>query len=87
MKDGGGSAFPSHEIEMRWSDNAAAEVPRIYTDGGMSMRDYFAAAAMQGMLARNNLQYLPENEHIPQEDAIAETAYNVADAMLKERAK
>lgn len=53
-------AFPSHFA------------PAI---GGMSLRDYFAAAAMQGMLANKNRSFS------------AETCYTYADAMLKERAK
>jgi len=44
---------------------------------GMSMRDYFAAKAMQGMCARVNWDA----------KATAETAYAIADAMLIIRAE
>ena len=47
---------------------------------GMSLRDYFAAKAMQGILTAT----LTPNTVWSQDDA-AETAYNVADAMMKER--
>lgn len=46
---------------------------------GMSLRDYFAAAALQGMLSDpNNCTALQEN---------AMYAYRFADAMLAEREK
>jgi hypothetical protein len=45
---------------------------------GMTMRDYFAAAALQGMMA----QFDPENEL---EHHIAKWSYKAADAMLKAR--
>jgi len=43
---------------------------------GMTLRDYFAAQAMQGLIV-DVVQ--------PQYDYIAETAYSMADAMMKER--
>ena len=45
---------------------------------GMSLRDYFAAAALQGMMA----EYDPEDEL---EHHIAKWSYKAADAMLKAR--
>jgi hypothetical protein len=44
--------------------------------GGMSLRDYFAAKAMQGMM---------HDVSQPVGEVIAEWAYQVADAMLKAR--
>ena len=46
---------------------------------GMALRDYFAARALQGMLASGNLP-----KTMPDAD-IAECSYNLADAMLKAR--
>jgi len=43
---------------------------------GMTLRDYFAAKAMQGMMAE---------VHDPNCEYIAETAYKMADAMMKAR--
>jgi hypothetical protein len=48
---------------------------------GMTLRDYFAAKAMQGMLA-NDIDCGPEQVPI-----IVTSAYVLADAMLKERLK
>ena len=49
---------------------------------GMSLRDYFAAKAMQGIYA-SNTEHDHEDEHVF--DAVAEAAYLQADAMLKAR--
>lgn len=50
-------------------------------DPGMTLRDYFAAKAMQGMLA-SDIQCGPEQVPI-----IVASAYMMTDAMLKERSK
>ena len=47
---------------------------------GVGLRDYFAAAALQGMLAAT-----PEIADYPSRHAISELAYMFTDAMLKER--
>ena len=46
---------------------------------GMSLRDYFAAKAMQGFMANkaNPMHFQPEDD--------ASWAYSIADAMLKAR--
>jgi len=67
----GGEAFPSHP---------EAGVQRHFIARGMSLRDYFAAKAMQGFVVDLNCG----PEHIPN---IAVSAYMMADAMLKERNK
>ena len=64
-KDNGGPAFPC-ELSTRFQ--------------GMTLRDYFAAKAMQGMIAAVGY-------HRGEVDFMAESAYDCADAMLKERAK
>jgi|GWRWMinimDraft_5_1066013.scaffolds.fasta_scaffold45217_2 hypothetical protein len=53
--------------------------PALHLDGhrGMSLRDYFAAKAMEGHLSN------PYTYNDP--DIVAESAYEVADAMLKRR--
>lgn len=70
MKDTGGPAFPCHP---------GIENP-IYD--GMTLRDYAAIKAMQGILA-SNTEHEHEDAHIF--DAIAEASYKQADAMLKAR--
>ncbi len=48
---------------------------------GMSLRDYFAAKALQGILAQPAARYSPTYE------TASEFAYQHADAMLKQRSK
>jgi hypothetical protein len=70
FEEGGGTAFPlvyDDEIKL---------TKEIHS--GMTMRDWFAGKAMQGMLAA------AENYQTIQ---LADYAYSVADAMLKERSK
>lgn len=44
---------------------------------GMDLRDYFAAKALTGLLTEASVDY--------KDDAIAELAYSLADAMMKAR--
>ena len=62
---GGNMAFPIH--------NTGHGAP---FDEGMTLRDYFAAKAMQGMMV---------DVYDPACDYIAKHAYAMADAMLKAR--
>ena len=48
---------------------------------GMDLRDYFAAKAMQGILASS------VGENLPNEDIAAGAAYEYADAMIEARKK
>ena len=74
MTDTGGPAFPTK--------NYAAIQPLAegYSEG-MTLRDWFAGMAMQGMVARDTE---PSPERVP---IIVKSAYIMADAMLKERNK
>jgi hypothetical protein len=59
----GGPAFPTATLAQK-------------TEGGMTLRDYFAAAALQGLLASCPWE---------QVDEVPQKAYDIADAMLKAR--
>jgi hypothetical protein len=52
---------------------------------GMTLRDYFAAKALQGCLANPGCDYTPMTASA-QAQAVAD-AYGLADAMLKKRDK
>ena len=57
---------------------------------GLSMRDYFAAAAMQAIYAGEALTKIDSaarNHNIEPGAAVAQIAYLAADAMLAERVK
>jgi hypothetical protein len=49
---------------------------------GMTLRDYFAAKAMQGMVTEDHDSYKDSTI-----ETLAKGAYRIADAMLKERSK
>jgi hypothetical protein len=53
--------------------------PHLRDDSGMTLRDYFAAKAMQGLLARIG------NDKLNVHDVLAQRTYQIADEMLKAR--
>ena len=73
--DNGGSAFP--EVQTRYEGSSGEYTQYICSAGGMTLRDYFAAKAMQGMLA---LGHYHRSE-------VSRLSYEMADNMLAERAK
>jgi len=73
-KDNGGPAFP---IAEDYSESQGRYVQ--YASDGMSLRDYFAAKAMQASRSRQS-QYTSWND-------LAKDAYEISDAMLLERDK
>lgn len=76
MRDDGGQAFP-----MPVGSNGAKSIEDLLTNEaqlGMTLRDYFAAKALQGLVAAAGIkEYRVET--------MAEAAYEQADAMLKAR--
>ena len=78
--DHGGPAFPC----MPPQDTAAGvAVGYPYPDSGMTLRDYFAAKAMHGLVARTHTK---DESGRPFVEWVAELSYELADAMLKARA-
>jgi hypothetical protein len=69
----GGPAFPVEYYD--------AQLDKRRVMQGMTLRDYFAAKAMQGFMANksNPMHYQPEED--------GQWAYMIADAMLKAREK
>ena len=80
-QDNGGPAFP--EIRIRSGDNYNPPMKLYY--GGMTLRDYFAAKALQGFAAHLSGATKRGNETGP--EANARLAYEYADAMLEARKK
>ena len=61
-------------------------------DAGMTLRDYFAAKAMQGYIAYmgcgpDKVDPIGKDESEPNKTVIARCAYKFADAMIAEREK
>lgn len=82
FKETGGPAFPSeHEL----SDGVTLKA------SSLSIRDYFAAKAMQGMFSNDALLARYHNDGlvnmISPEVLAVTAAYSMADAMLAEREK
>ena len=68
--------------------DAAYIQARAEAVGGMSLRDYFAAKAMHGLMTMDGVKVGEEGMQIPKHaDIVAEIAYQMAGAMLKARAK
>jgi hypothetical protein len=67
-------AFP-HTVEYKGSDCGG-----IVPHGGMTLRDYFAAKAMQEMMT-----YKDRPIYLRPVDEVAIDAYEMADAMLEAR--
>lgn len=74
MKNNGGPAFPvnSYRYDFRDLENHPCK--------GMSLRDYFAAKAMQGVLANSTFNLLDDDLK-----TMSSKFYKLADAMLKAR--
>ena len=72
-KDNGGPAFP-----VQYSNEA--DGPTVMPSDGMSLRDYFAAKAMQGICC--NRSHVELKGHA---NASAKVAYLIADALLEAR--
>lgn len=75
-KDTGGTAFPLHS-EVR---------PALDTEWcGMTLRDYFAAKAMQGLMTRKEQGGFDFAVYEKDAMRVALWAYDLADEMLKAR--
>lgn len=64
--------------------------PALHLDAhqGMTLRDYFAAKAMQGLyssVGEITKSWSAMARDIPLKDYLSEYAYEIADAMLKQR--
>jgi hypothetical protein len=84
----GGPVFPARFVS--WTDregNTKTEVD-LEDNGGLSLRDYFAAHALQmaGAMAIS-LQISGEILAKNRESFVAQNAYRIADEMLKARQK
>jgi hypothetical protein len=69
-------AFPTPTFSI----NDEARVTTVGGEGGMDLRDYFAAMALQGLLAQQSEDYGYDNDI-----AIVRNAYNLADHMMEAR--
>ena len=76
----GGQAFP--HLSTRFNDVTHDYEIDAHVEG-MSLRDYFAAKAMQAAITTSAAPFMFRDKAI--EPRICEMAYGIADAMLKAR--
>jgi hypothetical protein len=88
-KDDGGPAFPQNNDYIDHPTHG--RIHRVHAGDdvqpGMSLRDWFAGQALSGMLAHSTRYKPREGAPANWHQAIAEEAYELADAMLAERAR
>lgn len=70
-------AFPNKNTIVKYAGKFGPIHEKEEIQNGMDLRDYFAAKALTGLLTEARVDY--------KDDAIAELAYSLADAMLKAR--
>lgn len=78
-KDNGGSAFPWQEVLIDGNGNSWSNQRE-----GLSVRDYIAIKAMQGMTSNPGMWDLINERNA---EALSVDAYLMADAMLKARSE
>lgn len=74
------------DIRALLTDRRYDPVQHLIIDGGISLRDYFAAMAIQGAALPANGE-LDRRPWLVQVEDVARAAYDIADAMLKAREK
>jgi hypothetical protein len=79
-KDTGGPAFPT-DVQRKGLNG---DIMYGKADGGMTLRDYFAADAMSAIIACG-YGVIVNGESKLDHDIVAKASYLYADAMLKER--
>lgn len=85
-KSNGGPAFPGSSFQNDSDVNLTAPNGQVVAPGdwielpGMTMRDYFAAKALQGAIHHRGFATVDENRNMDAKDA-----YAYADAMLRAR--
>jgi hypothetical protein len=83
----GGPAFP-HQVKIHKHYDDGSMMTSPITTGGMSLRDYFAAAALPTVLANPiSIANVAEQYGEAREESLAAICYSLADAMIAERAK
>lgn len=83
-KDDGGSAFPNAPLYALQEEDGVYELLVDEQSSGMTLRDYFAAKAMQSLLSRLDIDEVPTTGS-NQFTSICLISYFVATEMMKAR--
>lgn len=82
----GGPAFPQPNHIVEHDSQGRVEARNWMQDSGMTLRDWFAGMALQGLLSANpQCPDAVSEENV--DSVIAREAYRSADAMIAERSK
>ncbi len=76
-KETGGSAFPIAQQRNEFSGDI-----ETHFEAGMTLRDWFAGMALQGILSRGRATI---GEMLTETPNVADAAYELADAMIEAR--
>lgn len=79
-KENGGPAFPREDYQCNGTSGYSAGLGQE----GMTLRDYFAAKAMLGVLSKGAWENIGV-DHADEMEGMAIAFYSMADAMLKAR--
>jgi hypothetical protein len=84
----GGSAFPG-AFSGHCGTDSHADPCGCYVDNGMSLRDYFAGKAINGVQISvlEMAKHGSVSDDLSSASAMARTAYEIADAMIAARAQ
>jgi hypothetical protein len=89
-KDDGGAAFPRNSVPatVTYDGNRSHHTMFVPAQDGMTLRDYFAAAAIPSLLS-NDIEAIARSASKEETvgEFLAKQAYKMADAMLAERSK
>lgn len=76
---------PSNPMAFATASPSCSKYDGVLQEG-MTLRDYFANSAMQGLISNPaQIQTLMGNNPLPVPSVVAKFAYETADAMLKQR--
>jgi len=86
INDNGGQAFPNNEPTLKMDENGELRGLKGGATPGMSLRDYFAAAALtnEAIGGLDMLSMIADPNGEPTKN-IARAVYGLADAMLEAR--
>lgn len=94
-KNEGGRAFPRQQVVGDHPYGSDHNHPKVVAHEGMSLRDYFAAAALPELIKMaSTIRYnhepgngVNDRNEMPWSPSAAKAAYQIADDMLAEREK
>lgn len=84
-RNNGGPAFPVDDLQIAGIGPSSLNVGGAPAWAGMSLRDWFAGLALQGMLANTDAEDERAHRTGSLAPVVAENAYQFADAMIAER--